>query len=278
MQEQTREERPMQDVARSVLVPFLFDHDLDPALFAPDRLDWLCRRAEKLDHVDVQLADPGRERPGNLPHLTHARYPVVDDVLDRALQYRIYEPAQWGGDEYRQCLERVFEIASLDLASSEPLFVTSVVRVFTPGAIVALHGDPDLKLVCDVSGETIWHVRHPSEMTVRENENLLRGEFFLRWRDAPEQALPIPPGTGCFVPSRWAHWLEHPCEEPVVSFELGFWTVDSLRRRKIYDVNWLLRRLRLDPKLPGEGRDGLKCRFFDLTSTVTRKGLQYRGV
>ena len=264
--------------ARSVETPFLFDHDLDPELFAPDRIDWLCRRAEELDSVDVQLADPGRERPGNLPILTTARYPVVGDALERAIQYRIYEPAEWAGPEYRVCLERVFEIADLDFGPGEPLVVTSVVRVFSPRAVVALHGDPDLKLVCDVSGETVWYVRHPAEMTVQQNENLLRGEFFLRWREAPEQALHIPPGAGCFVPSRWAHWLDHPSDEPIVSFELGFWTVDSLRRRKIYDVNWLLRRLRLNPKPPGEGRDGLKCRFFDLASTVTRKGLQYRGV
>lgn len=276
-QERTRASRG-EGGAQSVAIPFLFDHDLDGSLFTPDRIDWLCRRAEELGKVHVQLADPGRERPGNLPVLTRANYPVFGDVLNRALQYRIYDPAEWAGAEYRACLERVFEIADLNMGPREPLVVTSVVRVFSPRAVVALHGDPDLKLVCDISGETVWYVRHPSEMTIREHENLLRGQFFLRWRDAPEQALRIPPGTGCFVPSRWAHWLDHPSDVPIVSFEVGFWTVDSLRRRKVNDVNWLLRRLRLNPEPPGEGRDGLKCRFFDFACTVTRKGLEYRGV
>ena len=40
-------------------------------------------------------------------------------------------------------------------------------RVFSPGALVALHGDPDSKLVCDVTGQTTWYVRPPSAMTLR---------------------------------------------------------------------------------------------------------------
>ena len=60
--------------------------------------------------------------------------------------------------------------------------------------------------------------------------------------------LRIPAGHGCFLPSRWPHWLSHPGDEPVVSFEIGFWTKESIRARKVYDVNWLLRRARLKPK------------------------------
>ena len=264
-------------VERSVDSPRLFRHDLDPSLFTSDRLDELCREAARRGTLKVQFADPGRQRYGNDPVYTYPRYPVLQDVLDRPIQYRIMGVASWGGAAYADALEHVFDVGGPDPAHGR-VDVSSVVRVFSPHAVVALHGDPDLKLVCDVSGETIWYCRAPQHMTPAEHEDLLRGGFFLPWRDTPEEALHIPPGHGCFVPSRWAHWLDHPSDEPVVSFELGFWTVESVRRRKVEDVNWLLRRLRLDPAPPGEGDDLRKSQVFDLISLVTRRGTQYRGV
>jgi hypothetical protein len=88
----------------------------------------------------------------------------------------------------------------------------------------------------------------------------------------------IPPGTGFYLPPRWPHWLEHPGDVPVVSFEVGFWTAASLNARKVYDVNWLLRKARIDPDPPGGPRDAAKRKLFDAISTVTRKGTKYRGL
>jgi hypothetical protein len=259
---------------RAVDKPRVFEHDLDPALFTSDRLDDLVRRAP---HVDVQFTDPGRERPGlNQPIFTQAELPVLEDARARRIQYRIYNPHEWAGPEYATCAERLFELADPDPALGR-VNVTTVIRVFSPGAIVALHTDVDLKLIATISGETIWWVRPPDETTPVEHENLLHGEFFLRWREGSDQALRIPPGRACFVPCRWAHWLEHPGDEPVVSYELGFWTYDAIRRRKVYDVNWALRKLGLKPKPPGAGRDRLKCEVFDLASRVTGKVPHYRG-
>jgi hypothetical protein len=262
--------------ARSATEPRLFEHNLDPDLFSGDRLDWLVREAERHNQLAVQLADPGKQRPGNDPIYTKARFPVLQDALDRAIQYRIYNVDHWAGPEYEACREHIFEAAGPDPELGR-LLTETVVRVFSPRAVVALHGDPDLKLVCDISGETVWYVRRPEEMTTREHENLLRGEFFLKWREAPETALPIAPGTGCFVPSRWAHWLDHPTDEATTSFEMGFWTKDSIRARKIYDVNWAARKLHLDPAGPGGPFDNVKCTLFDLACTVSRKGLRFRG-
>ena len=258
--------------------PRLFEHDLDPALFTSERLDELARAAHARDRLGVQWADPGRQRFGNDPVYTGPRYPIVDDARRRPVQYRIYGVAEWGPQEYRDAKARILDEQAPDV---DIAIVDSVVRVFAPHAVVALHGDPDLKLVCDVSGKTVWYVRPPAEMTTAEHENLLRGEFFLRWHESEQEiALPIEPGTGCFVPARWAHWLDHPCDEPIVSFELGFWSREAVRARKVYDVNWLLRRLRvpIDPAGPGGPNDQLKHAVFDGISFVTRKGLRYRGL
>lgn len=258
--------------------PRLFEHRLDPQLFTSDRLDELVREAHARDSLGVQWADPGRQRFGNDPVYTVPRYPVLDDARRRPVQYRIYGVAEWGPAPYRQAKERLLAEQAPDV---DVAIVESVVRVFAPGAIVALHGDPDLKLVCDVSGKTVWHVRPPERMSTAEHENLLRGEFFLRWQESEDEiALPIEPGTGCFVPSRWAHWLDHPCDQPVVSFELGFWSREAVRARKVYDVNWLLRRLPVpvEPAGPGGPNDTRKAAVFDAISRLTGKGARFRGI
>ena len=154
----------------------------------------------------------------------------------------------------------------------------TVVRVFSPGALVALHGDPDAKLVAGIAGTTVWWVRPVHAMTQLQHENLLRGEFFLPFTDHPEEVpLQLDPGGACFVPARWAHWLDHPCDSASVTFDVGFYTRNDLRARKVYDVNWLMRKAHLSPGGPGGRLDRLKCLAFDGISTVTRRGLQYRG-
>lgn len=256
--------------------PALFEHALDPALFTGDRLDALCREADRLGSLKVQFADPGRQRYGNDPIYTRPSYPILEDVLRRPIQYRItgvdlFDPS------YAACRDELFKIAGPDPALGR-FELHTVVRVFTPGVIVALHGDPDLKLVATIDGETIWWARPPETTTLEEQESLLRGNFFLEWTDYDDTELRIPPGHGCFLPSRWPHWLSHPGDMPVVSFEMGFWTTESIHARKVYDVNWLLRKVGLKPKDLGEGQDALKCRVFDAVSTLTRKGTQYRGI
>lgn len=259
--------------------PRLFEHGLDPSLFTSERLDELVREAQARDSLGVQWADPGRQRYGNDPVYTSPRFPVLDDAATRPVQYRIYGVAEWGPEPYREAKERL--LREQTPSELDVVLVDSVVRVFAPRAVVALHGDPDPKLICDVSGKTVWHVRPPEKMSTTQHENLLRGEFFLPWVESDEEvALPIEPGVGCYVPSRWAHWLDHPCDEPIVSFELGFWSRDAVHARKVYDVNWLIRRLKLpvEPTGPGGPNDAVKHRVFDALCTVTRKGLRYRNI
>ena len=106
-----------------------------------------------------------------------------------------------------------------------------------------------------------------------------RGGQFLRRRDGEPVTMPLEPGDGCVVPPRWPHWLEHPGETPAVSFDVGYWTSAAIRERKVYDVNWLMRRAHLTPTPPGISgrRDALKLHAFDLVSRVTGKGAEYRG-
>jgi hypothetical protein len=261
--------------ARAQDRPFRFSHALDPDLFAPDRLDWLCRNAPTED-LAVQFGDASRVRDGDRPEYTTLRGPVLDDARERVIQVRIFRVDAWGGAAYRDARDAILRDAS-PYPPDEIHFVTTMVRVFSPACVVALHGDPDPKLVCAIHGHTTWHVRDRTEMSPLQHERLLRGQFFLPWRDCPEQQLEIGPGDGCHVPIRWAHWLTHDGDEPSVSIELGLWTREAVRLRKVYDVNWGLRRLGLGPAAPGGRYDAVKCRAFDAVSLVRGKGQEFRG-
>ena len=67
--------------------------------------------------------------------------------------------------------------------------------------------------------------------------------------------------------------------DPAVSFEVGFFTADDVRERKVWDVNWLMRKTRvLTPRPPQAGNDALKRKVFDAIATATRRGGEFRGV
>ena len=109
----------------------------------------------------------------------------------------------------------------------------------------------------------------------------MRGGMFLPWREmTPVETFDLGPGDGCAAPPRWPHWLEHPGPDPTVSFEISYWTASTIRDRKVYDINWMLRRAHVKPSPPGlhPGRDRVKQRMFDAVSMVTGKGGEHRGV
>jgi hypothetical protein len=264
-------------VARDAVMPRCFAHDLPAELFSSDALDEICRAAAARGELTVQLPDRSRERLGQRPELTQPRYPILQDALERPVHYRIFNTASWGPRAHAECRAHLFDLAGPHARLGD-IPRETVVRVFSPGALVALHGDPDAKLVAGIAGTTVWWVRPVHAMTQLQHENLLRGEFFLPFTEHPQELdLQLDPGAACFVPARWAHWLDHPCDAASVTFDVGFYTRDDLRNRKVYDVNWLMRRAHLSPGGPGGRLDRLKCLTFDGISTVTRRGLQYRG-
>jgi len=259
--------------------PYSFKHELDPDLFSLDRLDALFRRAPQ-GKAEVQFADDGRERaPGSQPTMTALQKPLAEDVLERRLHVHLHDVDSWA-PEYAEARAQVLEAAGIDTAL--PRYgEQTVIRVFSPEVPVSLHADGETQIDCGLGGRNDWHVYPPSGLSQEENEALLRGGHFVPWREMPLYATyDLHPGDGFAAPPRWPHWIEHPGPEPAVSFEVGYWTVDDIRNRKVWDVNWLLRKAKLAPRPPGESESGdrRKRQLFDLISIATRKGGEYRGL
>ncbi|HXY17367.1 MAG TPA: hypothetical protein VEH79_04275 [Gaiellaceae bacterium] len=258
-------------------IPYGFKHELDPDLLALDRIEALVRRAPE-GLATVQLADPGRERQGE-PTVTKLEGTLAEDVLERQLHVHLEQLHEWA-PEYAQARAAVLEAAGIDPA--ERHFVDStVIRVFSPDAPVSLHADPETQINCGFGGRSVWHVYTPSGLSQQENESLLHGGHFLPWREMQHfESYDLHLGDGFAAPPRWPHWIEHPGPDPALSFEVGYFTAEDIRNRKVWDVNWLLRKARLQPRPPGEDRskDRTKQRVFDAISVVTRRGSEFRGV
>jgi hypothetical protein len=259
--------------------PYAFKHSLDPDLFALDRLDALFRRAPA-GKAFVQLADDGRERASGFePTMVDLSGSLADDLAARRLHVHLHDLPEWA-PEYGAARQQVLEAAGID--PSGPRYgEMTVIRIFTADVPVALHGDGETQLDCGLGGRNVWHVYPPSGLSQQENEALLRGGHFVPWREMPLFAsYDLHSGDGFAAPPRWPHWIEHPGPDHAISFEVGYWTADDIRARKVWDVNWLLRKAKLSPRPPGEADavDRRKRKIFDAISTVTGKGKEFRGL
>jgi hypothetical protein len=259
--------------------PYPFKVDLDPDLFALDRLEALFRRAPGNLAVAFE-ADTGRERPAGARRVVQLESSSLEQGLaDQRLHIRFEDLHEWA-TEYRGAREAVLEAAGV--LTTEPHYLNStVIRIFSPGVPVALHGDGETQLNVGMGGRSVWHVYPPSSLSQPEAEGLLRGGQFVKWREMTLFAsYDLGVGDAFAAPPRWPHWIEHPGPEPAVSFEVSYWTADNIRDRKVLDVNWLLRRAKLSPRPLGESERGdrRKRKAFDAISLATRKGSEYRGV
>lgn len=259
--------------------PFAFKHELDPDLFALDRLDALFRRAPA-GKAGAQLADAGQVRPaGTGPQMTELQGTLAEDITKRPLHVHFKDLHEWA-PEYAASREHILDAAGVD--RSEPHYHDqTVIRVFSADAPVALHGDGETQINCGLQGRNLWHVYSPSVLSQVEHEALLRGGQFVAWREMPLFAsYDLHPGDAFAAPPRWPHWIEHPGPDPAVSFEVGYWVAADIRDRKVWEVNWLLRKAKLAPRPPGENvaLDRRKHRVFDLVSVATRKGAEFRNV
>jgi hypothetical protein len=259
--------------------PFGFTVELDRELFTLDRLDDLYRRGVADGNAGAQAADPGFERTED-PPLVDLQKPLAEEVRDRKLHVWFRDLDSWA-PEYTAERDKVLDAAGVD--RSQRLFHLVVnMRVFSPDGPVALHADPETQINVGVGGRNVWHFSWPSGLSQQEHENLLHGGHFLRWRELPVwETYDLKPGDACAAPPRWPHWLEHPGPDAAVSFEVGFFTVDDVRERKVWDVNWMLRKTRIvtpRPPLSSPRRDARKRKVFDLISLATKRGSEFRGV
>ena len=192
----------------------------------------------------MQFADPGSQRYGNDPIYARPSYPILEDAMRRPIQYRIMGVDLFGGPEYKACLDHVFEVAG-SRPGTRPLPARDGRARLHTGRVVALHGDPDLKLVSTIAGETIWWVRPPDAMTVPSTSTCCAATSSSTGATGTTRSSGFPPGHGCFRAVALGALAEPSGRRAVVSFEIGFWTrrehpcAQGLRRQLDAPPRWV---------------------------------------
>ena len=95
-----------------------------------------------------------------------------------------------------------------------------------------------------LGGRNVWHV-YPAEQPLAGGERVRSCAAAsscpgARCRCSRRTTSRVDDGFA--APPRWPHWIEHPGPDPAVSFEVSYWTAEDIRARKVWDVNWMLRK------------------------------------
>ena len=148
-------------------------------------------------------------------------------------------------------------------------FVTLFVS--SPNEITHYHMDHTWNFLLQLSGRKTVHLFDQHDRNVLRQvdiENFYAGVSNLARREGIEGvAYDLQPGEGVHHPVNAPHWVQN---GPVVSvsLSLGLCLYQSNKEAKVHQVNYLLRKLRLDPIAPGKSvmRDDAKQRLINLFS------------
>jgi hypothetical protein len=141
------------------------------------------------------------------------------------------------------------------------------VFVSAPGAITPYHMDHENNFILQLRGEKEIHVFDPLARSVVSERCL---EVFHRaWsrelvtyreeHEAHATVYRVNPGDGAYMPTTAPHWVMNG-DNVSITVSFTYYSREARRRERLYQLNWLMRRLGLSPAPIGPSplRDGLK--------------------
>lgn len=158
--------------------------------------------------------------------------------------------------EYRQLLEQSLEAIIPQVAHTEGGAVRKEAYIFisAPNSVTPSHIDDEHNLLLQIRGSKDMLVGRFPDRETRESE--IERYYGGGHRNLPElpadaKTFHMEPGDGVYVPIHAPHMVKN---GPVVSisFSITFYTKKSERMRGAYSMNARLRRLRLNPRRPGD--------------------------
>jgi ribosomal protein L16 Arg81 hydroxylase len=123
-----------------------------------------------------------------------------------------------------------------------------------PGSVTPSHIDPEHNFLLQIRGIKEMTVgEFPDERTRQlEIEQRASGAHRnLTYKPTDPELFRLEPGDAVYVPPHAPHWVQNG-EEASVSLSITFRTPVTERVARASSLNARLRRLRLDPKAPGE--------------------------
>jgi hypothetical protein len=171
------------------------------------------------------------------------------------------------------------DIKSRNLRTFLTLFISS------PGAYTNYHMDHTWNFLLQINGRKTVHLYDPLDpevLTQEDKEAWYMKNFTISPRAyAKDIAYDLESGDGVHHPVNAPHWVQNG-PEVSISLAIGLCLHDSNRYAKVYQANYLLRRLGLKPKPPNRSkwRDRVKISFITLLSdrnATSLEGAVYSG-
>jgi hypothetical protein len=164
------------------------------------------------------------------------------------------------------------DINSRTMKTFVTLFISS------PGAYTNYHMDHTWNFLLQIHGQKTVHLYDPEDVEILPQED--KEEWYMRnftmtpRAYAKDLAYDLTPGDGVHHPVNAPHWVQNG-PEISVSLSIGLCLHESNRVAKIYQANYLLRKLGLQPTPPNRSRwrDRLKVSFVSVWSDRNPQGL-----
>lgn len=266
-------------------VPFGFCHNLHSLpLFENETLRTLCATyaAHPEDYFVARSAPDAGTVFYSVPKTPLKPHEAFDQLT--AGSYKILlKRLERHHDGFRDLLDTLFgqvkEHLQLNQFADEVVRLESSIFISAPQATTPFHFDPEVNFFSQIEGEKIYHLYDPSELGEDEVEPLYVraitdiGQVDLARRDVnAEHVFRLRPGTGLHQPQDSPHWVETVGSRSI-SYTFVYETREGRRRARVRSFNAYLRRLHVDPSLPGESpvRDAMKAAAMAAAIPVRRQ-------
>lgn len=188
-------------------------------------------------------------------------------------------------DVQRTVLEEVQELTGRSILS-DVTWANLTVFLASPNIVTPYHIDHDMNFLFQIAGEKDVCLFDPTDRELVPHAEIERFYFGdvagLRYREELQprgRIFRLTPGVAVHHPPLAAHWVKNG-PQVSVSVAIAFCTRDLDRRARIYQVNYCLRKIGLEPLPPGQSavRDSLKAGVMGLLGMRVRKPKSYYDV
>jgi Cupin-like domain len=248
--------------------PFAFSHYLaDDPLFDLSRLADLAKTviaANKGDQNHYVLCKAAESVPNVSKQWTNFQ-PI--DRVHEAIRH-IKESGSWilitGAQidpDYQALLDTI--LRDLEIACGFPLraqILWSCVSIFvgSPNSVTHYHMDSETNFLFQIHGNKEAHLFDRNDRAILSEEdietfNAVDGSH-IKFRDefnSKEKVFDLTPGAGLHIPVNAPHWVRN-LEDFSVTMSILFYLREETRRAWVYQVNHLLRKLKISPTPPGK--------------------------
>ncbi len=263
---------------------FGFDHSVDKDdLFSINSLQALTEKYINCKH-DYYVAH-GANAPGtafnSVPVASYQPHEALEHLESGSYRILLKRPENHDA-RFKQLLQGLFQqvMEQLGGLGDERIVRLEAGLFISSGATTTpFHFDPEIAFFTQIEGEKTYHVYSPSVMSEAELERFYRsGSVMIAEVDLPsrdpsrEQVFVLTSGKGLHQPQNAPHWVETG-KSRSISYSFVFETDASRARGRVRACNHYLRRLTLNPALPGTYPRGdvVKSRAMKLALPVRRK-------